>query len=114
METVTLILPLEATTVTNPSNISGVKVGAIAGATSGVTAAAAEQQRSDSGLITEQYRSNTGVTAERQQECQWSDSRSDSSSDSVSTAGEISGATAGVTAAAAEQQRSDSGLITER
>ena len=50
METVTLILPLEATTVKNPSDRSGVA----AGATAGVTAAAAEQQRSDVGLITEQ------------------------------------------------------------
>ena len=54
METVTLILPLEAMTVNNPSNSSGVKAGAIAGATAGVTAAAAEQQQSDIGLITEQ------------------------------------------------------------
>ena len=53
METVTLILPLEATTVKNPSNSSGVTAGAIAGATAGVTAEAAEEQRSDSGLITE-------------------------------------------------------------
>ena len=68
METVTLILPLEATTVNNPSNSSGVTAGAIAGATAGVTAAAAEQQRSDGGLITERYQSDTGATAERQQE----------------------------------------------
>ena len=59
METVTLILPLEATTVNNPSNSSQVTTGAIAGATAGVTAAAAEQQWSDIGLITEQYRSDT-------------------------------------------------------
>ena len=39
-----------------------------------------------------------------------SGSKSESRSDSRSN----SGATAGVTAAAAEQQRSDSGLITER
>ena len=55
METVTLILPLEATTVNNPSNSSGVTVVAIAGATEGATtaaAAAAEQQQSDSGMIT--------------------------------------------------------------
>ena len=54
METVTLILPLEATTVNNPSDSSGLTAEAISGATAGVTAAAAEQQRSDSGLITEQ------------------------------------------------------------
>ena len=53
METVTLILPLEATTVNNPSNSSGVTAGAIAGATVAVTAAVAEQQRSNSGLIME-------------------------------------------------------------
>ena len=53
METVTLILPLEETTVNNPSDISGVTVGAIAGSTAGVTAAAEEQQRSNIGLITE-------------------------------------------------------------
>ena len=38
MKTVTLILPLEATTNINPSDISGVIEGAIAGATAGVTA----------------------------------------------------------------------------
>ena len=54
METVTLILTLEAMTVNNLSDSSAVTVGAISGATSGVTAAAAEQQRSDSGLITDQ------------------------------------------------------------
>ena len=53
METVTLILPLEATTVNNPSDSSGVTAGEIAGATEGVKEAAAEQQGSDSGLITE-------------------------------------------------------------
>ena len=53
METVTLILPLEATTLNNPSGSSGVTAGEIAGATSGVTAEAAEQQRSDIGPITE-------------------------------------------------------------
>ena len=42
METVTLILPLKATTVKNPSDSSGVTAGAIAGATAGVTAAASE------------------------------------------------------------------------
>ena len=54
METITLILPLEATTTANPSNISGVTAGAISGATAGVIAAAADQQRINSGLITEQ------------------------------------------------------------
>ena len=53
METVTLILPLEATTVNNPTN-SRSDIGVTAGATAGVTAAAAEKPRSDSGLITEQ------------------------------------------------------------
>ena len=38
MKTVTLILPLDATTVNNPSNISGVTVGAIAGVTARVRA----------------------------------------------------------------------------
>ena len=37
METVTLILPLEATTNINPSDGSGVTAGEIAGATAGVT-----------------------------------------------------------------------------
>ena len=40
METVTLILPLEATTYINPSDSSGVTAGAIAGETAGVTAGA--------------------------------------------------------------------------
>ena len=40
METVTLILPLEATTINNPSDSSGVTAGAISGATEGVTAGA--------------------------------------------------------------------------
>ena len=40
METVTLILPLEATNVNNSSNSSGVTAGVIAGATAGVTAEA--------------------------------------------------------------------------
>ena len=40
MNTVTLILALEETTVNNPSNIGGVTAGAIAGATAGVTEAA--------------------------------------------------------------------------
>ena len=53
METVTLILPLEATTNINPRDSSGVTAGAMAGATEAVTAAAAEQQRSNGGLITE-------------------------------------------------------------
>ena len=53
MDTITLIMPLEATTVNNPSDSSGVTDGAIAGATAGVTTAAVEQQRSDGGLITE-------------------------------------------------------------
>ena len=53
MKTVTLILPLEATTVNNPSNSSGVTAGEIAGATAALTAAAVEKQRSDGGLITE-------------------------------------------------------------
>ena len=53
METVTLILPLEATTMKNTSDSSGVTEGEISGATAGVTAAAAEQQRGDSRLITE-------------------------------------------------------------
>ena len=37
METVTLIISLEATTVNNTSNSSGVTEGEIAGATAGVT-----------------------------------------------------------------------------
>ena len=40
METVTLILPLEATTDIITSDSSGVTAGAIAGATAGVTAGA--------------------------------------------------------------------------
>ena len=40
METVTLILPLEATAVNNPSDSSGVTEGKIAGAIEGVTAGA--------------------------------------------------------------------------
>ena len=54
METVTLILPLEATTVTNPRDSSGVTAGAISGSIAAVTVAAAEQQWIDGGLITEQ------------------------------------------------------------
>ena len=51
METVTLILPPEAMTVDNLSNISGVRAGAISGVTAAVTEAAAEQQWIDGGLI---------------------------------------------------------------
>ena len=40
IETVTLILPLEATTNINPSDSSGVILEAISGATAGVTAVA--------------------------------------------------------------------------
>ena len=40
METVTLILPLEAATVNNPSNRSGVTAGEIERTTAGVTAGA--------------------------------------------------------------------------
>ena len=57
MATVTLIMPLEATTVNNPSNSrSDSRSGSRgdSGATAGVRAAAAEQQRSDSGVIKEQ------------------------------------------------------------
>ena len=54
METVTLILPPEATNVNNTIDSSGVTAGAIAGVTAGVIAAAAEQQQSNSRLITEQ------------------------------------------------------------
>ena len=50
ISTVTLILPLEATTVNNPSNSSGVTAGEIAGVTAGVKAAAAEKQWSDGGI----------------------------------------------------------------
>ena len=53
MESVTLILPLEVTTDINAIDRSGVTAGAIEGETAEVTAAAAEQQRSDGGLITE-------------------------------------------------------------
>ena len=53
MKTVTLILPLGATTDINTRNSSGVTAGAISEATAAVTAAAAEQQRIDGGLITE-------------------------------------------------------------
>ena len=67
METVTLIIPLEATTMNSPSEISGVKSVVRAGATAGVTAAATEQQRSNSTLITKQYRNDTGASAERKQ-----------------------------------------------
>ena len=55
MENITLILPLEVTTVKNPSKIrsdnrSDSRDDSVA--TAGVTAAAAEQQQSDRGLIT--------------------------------------------------------------
>ena len=56
MATITLILPLEATTVNNPSDIrsdSRSDRRGDSGATAGVTAAAAEQQRSNSGMIAE-------------------------------------------------------------
>ena len=53
METVALILPLETTNNINPSDSSGVTEGAIAGVTAAVTTTAAEQQWSDSGLISE-------------------------------------------------------------
>ena len=65
METVTLILPLEATAMKNPGDRSGITSGALAVATAGVTAAAADQQRSDGELITEWYRSDTRVTSEK-------------------------------------------------
>ena len=52
METVTLILTLEAMTYINPSNSSGVTAGAIDGATEALTSAVAEQQQSDGGMIT--------------------------------------------------------------
>ena len=54
MKTITQILPLEATTVNNPSDSSGVIAGAIEGAKAGVTAVAAEKQPSVGGLITKQ------------------------------------------------------------
>ena len=57
IKTGTLIMPLKAMTVENPSERSGVTAGATVGMTAvmtaGVTAAAEEQQRSDGGLITE-------------------------------------------------------------
>ena len=52
IETDTMILHLEATTVNNPSNSSGVTSVVITGSTEGVTSAAYEQQQSDGGLIT--------------------------------------------------------------
>ena len=55
METVTLILPLEAMTVNNPSNSrsnSRSDIRGESGETAGVTAVAVEKQRSNSGLIT--------------------------------------------------------------
>ena len=57
METVTLVLPLEATTVKNPSDRRSGSRSDSRGdirATAGVIEAAAEQQRSNSGLITDQ------------------------------------------------------------
>ena len=56
MATATLILPLEETTVNNSSDSRGNSRSDSRGdngATAGVTAAEAEQQRSDSGLIKE-------------------------------------------------------------
>ena len=56
MSTVTLILPLEATTVNNPSKPRSDSRSDSRGeivATAGVKAAAAEHQLSNSGLITE-------------------------------------------------------------
>ena len=40
METITLIMPLEMTTINIPSDSSGVTAGAIAGVTAGVTVGA--------------------------------------------------------------------------
>ena len=68
MKNVTQILPLEETTVNNPSNSSGVTAGAIAGATEVVTVAAVEQQRSDGGLITKREGSDTRATPKHQRE----------------------------------------------
>ena len=62
MATGTLILLLEATTVKNPSDGRSDSRSDSRGnsrATAGVTAVAAEQQRRDSGLITERYRNNS-------------------------------------------------------
>ena len=84
-ETITLILPLEATTVNNSSKISGVTAGAISGATAGVTGVAAEQQRSNVGLITERYRRDTRTPPEQYQ--------INSRSDSAVTAGAIAAVT---------------------
>ena len=110
MATVNLILPLEAMTVNNPIDIRSNSRSSIRGDSrekTGVKAAAAEQQGSESGLITERHqeqhwsdiRATAGVKAKRQQERyqerQSSGSRSDSSG-------------RGATEAAAEQQRSDS------
>ena len=73
MKTVTLILPLEATNVNNPSDSREVEVGTIAGA--------AEQHRSNSRATVEQHWQHSGATAELQQsdsgataEQQWSNS----------------------------------------
>ena len=90
MATITLILPLEATTLNNPSvSRSDSRSGrrGDSGTTSGVTAAAAEQQRRNSRLISERYRSDNGATAEQQQEWQWIDSRINIRSDRVATSG---------------------------
>ena len=78
METVTLSLPLEATTVRNPSDI--------------------RSNSSGSGATTERQWTDNGAIAERQ--------RGDSRSDSGVTAGEIAGATAAV-AERQKRQRSD-------
>ena len=65
METVILILPLEATTVNNPSNSRGDSRSdsrSDSGGIAVVIAAAAEQQRSDSGLIiSEPYKDRKSV-----------------------------------------------------
>ena len=55
METVTLILTLEAMPVNNPSNSSGVKAGAIEVATAAVTAVALIDldRATDSAIITQ-------------------------------------------------------------
>ena len=81
MATVTLILPLEATTVKNPiysrSDSMSDSRGE-SGATAGATAVAAGQQRTDSKAIAERH-------------------QIDSRSDSILTAGAIEGATEVVT-----------------
>ena len=78
MATVTLILPLEATTVNNPSDSrSNSRRDSRGGSSS---------DSSGSGATTERRRTDNGAIAERQQ--------SNSRSDSGVTAGEIAGATA--------------------